>query len=135
MNPPQSSRKLLGIEPLKRVVRRKEPQRVDPVDPPINRAARVGVDPIHLSSSSRRSRFCHHCFPTVLRLLCSRARAPIQPPVPTGHTLAPLLRATLHRACASRPCAALDPVQTLAAIWQQRRLPSRTRRRRGFGRR
>jgi hypothetical protein len=103
--------------------------------PPINRAARVGVDPILLSSSSRRSHFCRRCFPTVLRLPCFRARTPIHPLAPAGHALAPLLRAALRRACASRPCAALDPVQTLAVIWRQRRLPSWTRRRHGSGRR
>jgi hypothetical protein len=45
--------------------------------PPINRAARGGVDPIPLSSSSRRSHF-HRCrSPAVVALLglsCSRAR-------------------------------------------------------------
>jgi hypothetical protein len=33
MNPAQSSREFPGIEPLKRVVWRKEPQQADPVDP------------------------------------------------------------------------------------------------------
>jgi hypothetical protein len=83
--------------------------------PPINRA--VGVDPILLSSSFRRSRFRHHRFPTVLRLLRSRTHAPIQPPAPAGHALAPPLHAALRRTCASRPRAELDLVQTLAAIW------------------
>jgi hypothetical protein len=103
--------------------------------PPINREARIGVDPIHLSSSSRLSCFHHYRFPTVLRLLRSPVRAPIQSPAPAGHALAPPLRAALRRACASRPCVALDPVQTLAAIWQQRRLPSRTHGWRGSGQR
>jgi hypothetical protein len=103
--------------------------------PPIKKVAWVGVDSIRLSSSSRRSRFRRRHFPTVLRLLRSRASAPIQPLAPTSHALAPPLHAALRRTCASRPCATLDPVQTLAAIWQQRRLPSRTRRRCGSGRR
>jgi hypothetical protein len=44
MNPAQSSREFLRIEPLKRVVQWKEPQWADPVDPSINRAAWDGVD-------------------------------------------------------------------------------------------
>jgi hypothetical protein len=47
-NPPQSSCEFFGIEPLGRVVRSKEPQRIDSVDPSINRVSRGGVDPIPL---------------------------------------------------------------------------------------
>jgi hypothetical protein len=45
-NLPQSSRELLVIEPLGRVVRSKEPQRIVSVDPSINRVSRGGADPI-----------------------------------------------------------------------------------------
>jgi hypothetical protein len=135
INPPQSSRELLGIEPLKRVVRRKEPQRADPVDTPINRAAWVGVDPVLPSSSSRRSHFRRHSFPAILQPLRSDARIPIQSPVPVVRALAPPLRAALLCACASKVCVPLDPIQTLAEKWRWRRLPSRTRTRHGSGRR
>jgi hypothetical protein len=135
MNPPQSSRELLGIEPLKRVVRRKEPQRAYPVDPPIIRVAWVGVDPILPSFSFRRSRFLRHSFPPILRHLHSHTRIPIQSPVLVVRSLAPPRRTTLLCACVSKLCAPLDPIQTLAAKWRWRRLPSWTRRRRGSGRR
>jgi hypothetical protein len=43
--------------------------------PPINRAARVRVDPIHPSSSSRRSHFRRRIVPAILRPSCSRAHS------------------------------------------------------------
>jgi hypothetical protein len=135
MNPTQYSHEFFGIQLLKRVVRWKEPQQADPMDLPMNRAAWVGVDPIQPSSSSRRSRFRRRSFPAVLRPLHSHARIPIQSPPPAVRALAPSLRVVHLRACASKPCALLDPIQTLAMKWRQRLLPSRTHTRCGSGRR
>jgi hypothetical protein len=110
---------------LRRVVWQKEPQQADPVDPPINRAAQVRVDPIRPLLS-----------PIAIALTAvaprnlastSLARASIHSPAPTIHALAPLLCAAHHRACASKPFAPLDPIRTLVAKWRRRRLLSRTR--------
>jgi hypothetical protein len=103
--------------------------------PPIIRVAWLGVDPILPSSSSRRSRFLRHSFPPILRHLHSHTRIPIQSPVLVVRSLAPPRRTTLLCACVSKLCAPLDPIQTLAAKWRWRRLPSWTRKRRGSGRR
>jgi hypothetical protein len=129
------SREFPGIDPLKRVVRQKEPQQADSVDPPINRAARVGVDPIPLSSSSCHSHFQRRSLPTILRPPCSRAHASIQTLTPASHTLAPPIHVVLLYACALRLSAPFDPERTLATKWRWWRLPSWTRRRCGFGRR
>jgi hypothetical protein len=85
---------------LRRVVQRKEPQRAESVDPPINRVARGGVDPIPLSSSLRRFRFHFRLFPVAVALLksCDRLapeRTPVQPLAPASHVLAPPLCAAL----------------------------------------
>jgi hypothetical protein len=73
--------------------------------PPINRAARGGVDPIPLSSSSRYSHFPHHRFPAILRPPRSRACAPIQPPAPADHVLAlPPCIVLLLRMCIKTLC-------------------------------
>jgi hypothetical protein len=80
-NPPQSSRELLGIDPLGRVVRSKEPQRIDSVDPSINRVSRGGIDPISLifflsfPSLSLPSLSLSRATGT-LRPLCSHVRSP-----------------------------------------------------------
>jgi hypothetical protein len=64
--------------------------------------------------------------------------APLRPPVqfqlrldPSQHRLS---TPCFSGVCALRPCAKLDPTQTLAVRWQRRELPSRTRKRRGSGR-
>jgi hypothetical protein len=109
--------------------------------PPINRTARGGVDPIPLRLLPR----IYFAFATItlslslslsLSLLCRSdlvTAAPLRPPVqfqlrldPSQHRLS---MPCFSGVCALRPCAKLDPTQTLAVRWRRRELPSRTRKR------
>jgi hypothetical protein len=105
---------------------------VDRVDPPINRATRVGVDPIR-PLLPPGSVAISDVAPVAMQSLSSRAR-------PSRRRLRPYLRSTAvsHRApprMHTKTCAQLDPNPTLAAKWLRWLLPSWTHVLCGCGRR
>jgi hypothetical protein len=108
--------------------------------PPINRTTQGGVDPIPFVFL-RCSRCRSHCCRFLSRVRRSDLATAVlscllaQLPTPARLELAPPPHAVLLGVCASRPCVTLDPTQTLAVRWRRRRRASRTRGRRGSGRR